>query len=327
MCCYRHHSLLDFMHGKQRTVSRARSRQHRHTASPRGSVLLYALMILSVMALVGIVVASLTVRETHIARSFDDALVAYYAAESGAERSLDIVSEHRRSPQDFICPATGAPMDLDCTMDIVRDFAPEVTPVSLSGSEGEWFVDAVETSDTQQSVTLPIMEQGNTQIDLYDPDDPFTFMSAESLHLLWKNPQCAVPTRVEVSFVEFSATQFGITDDLAYTQVFTCNSLLVPSGSEYDCGAVSNYPAANKNYVVRLRALDCTIYDGQSTFFDADDGFGGGGSVEPIPSAVRIVSVGEGAGSQRRMSVTTRWRAGASGLVDFVLFAIERVEK
>ncbi len=294
---------------------------------PRGSVLLYALMMLSVMALVGMVIASLTVRETRIARSFDDALVAYYAAESGAERSLDIIGEHRRAPQDFICPSTGAPMDLDCTMSLVRDFAAESSPVALTSSDGGWFLDASETTDIQASVTLPIMEQGNTQIDLYDPDDPFSFMNAESLHLLWKDPLCIVATRVEVSFAEFSSTQFGLMDDLAYTQVFTCDPAQVPSGSDYDCGAVSNYPAANKNYVVRLRALDCTIYDSQSTFFDADDGIGGGGAVAPIPSAVRVVSVGEGAGSQRRMSVTTRWRAGASGLVDFVLFSIERVEK
>lgn len=293
----------------------------------RGSVLLYSLLIVSVMSLVAFVITSLSLREIKLAATFDDALTAFYAAESGVERSLDVIDEHRKRPEDTLCPATGAPVDLDCTLSMVRDFAPSTAPVTLTASNSDWRIDAAATTDTQPYVDVATTKSGKTQVDLYDTDDAFQFMNIESVLLLWNEPTCVVPARMEATYARFNSQQFGLFDDAVYNQVFTCDPSLVPAGEPYGCAAISNYPGVNNNYILRLKALDCDVAPVRVSAYDGDNGPNTGATLVPLPSAVRVVSVGNGNQTQRRMSASVRWRPSASGFTDFVLFSLERVEK
>ncbi len=281
----------------------------------QGSVLLYTLMILSIMTIAGFVLASLSLRQVSIARTADDGVRSFYAAESGLERSLDLYGEHREV-NDL----------LQSTFNAIESSAPPSTPVSLTNSDTEYEVDPVETGTIQGTVTLPVLPQSSpTQIELYDVDDPVgTFMNAESMELLWDHPQCGTTSRIEATFFEFDTSQFtlDLNSDSIFKQLLTCSPPL--SGSDRDCQAISNVLSPNTNYIVRLTAYDCVLLNTDITFYTGDNA---SGSVVGIPSRARLSVVGSAQQTERRMSAVVKWLPSPSGLVDYVFFSLGRVVK
>jgi hypothetical protein len=280
-----------------------------NTHNQRGAVMLFALMILAVMAAVGFVISSLVYREVNVSRSFDDSLQSYYAAETGIERALDIVTAHRVAHES-----------LASTLTAIEAYPPSIPPFALSGSDASYAIDATQTASTITSLHIPLVDL--YQIDLYDPDNSVTALSdAESVRLLWSVPSdCAGSSRMELTFQQFSSGAFGLADESVYKQVYTYG-VETPSAG-YDCQATSNWPAVNTNYVVQIRSLDCENADAQVTFYTLDDALG----VEfPIPSYITIASVGTGDLSQREIIARTKWIPSASGLSSFVLFSQDGV--
>ncbi|MFC1597907.1 hypothetical protein ACFL2M_00025 [Patescibacteria group bacterium] len=276
-----------------------------------GSVMLFAIIVLVVMSGIAFVVASLLYREINLARVFDDSLHSYYAAESGVERGLDIIGERRK--------VDGV---LDDTIAAIEAFAPDSAPVTLANSEVDYFIEDVGTSDTANELELPVLEFGGTQVELFDPDDPFSFMTAESVQFVWNHPGCTTTSRIEATFEQFDSATYSIEPDSVYKQVYTCGVETPPA--DYDCQATSNWPAVNTNYVVRIKPLDCTILGMKVTFHSLDNAAGG---LVGVPSRAELLAVGEGDYSQQMVTARTKWLPSASGLVDFVLFSLEAVEK
>jgi len=278
-----------------------------------GSVLLYSLLLLVVMSGIAFVISSLVVRETQLARTFDDSLTSFYAAESGVERGLDIFGEHR--------DASG---ELDSTIAVIEAFAPPTTPIPLAANDAQYEIDPIETTNQALELNIPLLDSdGGAQIEMYDPDNPLTtFLNIESVQIAWDEPPSCTSTRQELTFYKFDSNQFTLTDDAVYKQVYTCS----PS-TGYDCQIVSNYPSPNTNYVLRIKPLDCVSLNANITFYNFDNGAPGGGSLVPVPSRAAISAIGTGNQSQRRMTARTKWVPNASGLVDFVLFSVEAVTK
>ncbi|MFH1426227.1 MAG: hypothetical protein ABIG66_02225 [Candidatus Kerfeldbacteria bacterium] len=279
-----------------------------------GSLLLFSVIMLGVMFMIGFVIAALVYREINLARIFDDSLVSFYAGESGWERSMDILGE-RRKDDDQLANALAA----------IEAFAPPASPKVLANSGGTYYIDPAGTTSVTSKINLVVFNKYGTQVELFNPDNPFSFLQAESVQFRWLHPLCGGSSRMEVTFYEFDSATFGIEDDSVYKQVFTCGVEAAPAG--YDCQATSNWPAANTNYIMRVKALDCTLLGVNTVFYNADDGQGGGGTIVDVPSRVAIVSVGEGNFSQRSISAKTKWIPSASGLVDYVLFSVEQVNK
>ncbi len=278
--------------------------------SQDGAAMLVVLLLLAAFVLIGFTLASLTYRGLKIARMYEDSLQSFYASETGIERALDITQLGRVEGET-----------LDDTIMEIENYAAPAGPVSLSSGVAEYYIDDVATSDTIDSLTVPVPTFRNTQIDLYDPDAPFTtYMNIESAQFYWNEPDCPVDSNFEVSWYEFDDEYFDMMEDAVSKQVFTC----VSGAGDWDCEAISNVPVPNTNYIARLKALECAILGMNITFYDAADA---GGSVEEIPSGVKVVSIGEAQQSQRRMISLSQWKPSASGLVDFVLFSIEDIVK
>jgi len=282
-----------------------------HQNNQQGVVLLFSLIILGVMSAIAFGISSLVYREVNVARSFDDSLQSYYAAESGIERALDIVAEHRKQHDT-----------LANTLAAVVDYAPKASPVTLPESDSTYTIDSTKTTSTTTQLHIPLRDF--FQVDLYNPDASVTsFMNAESARLLWNvADSCTAGSRMEMTFQEFTSSSFGLTDDSVYKQVYTCGIETAPVGT--DCQATSNWPAKNTNYVIQIHSLDCPSVDATLSFYDADDA---GGTVVEIPSVITIASIGSGNLSQREIIARTKWIPGASGLSAYVLFSLESVVK
>ncbi len=273
--------------------------------------MLLALLILAVMTALAFVFSSIVYRELSISRAYDDSLQSYYAAESGIERSLDIVTEHRQNREL-----------LGTTLTAVENYATDAAPVTLSAADASYVIDSSATTNT--TTALEVLIESLYQIDLYDPDDPInTLMSAESMRVLWNVPaSCSSTTQLEFTFQEYNSSSFGLENDSVYKQLYTCGVESPPSG--YDCQATSNWPAANTNYTIQIRASNCEYSDATISLYTNDDALG---AEVNIPSVVNIAAVGSGNSSQRAMRAHTKWVPSASGLSEFVLFSTAQIVK
>ncbi len=283
-------------------------------SSQRGSILVMAIVALAVMSTVAFVIASLLFRETKLARTVDDSLQTWYGAESGVERSLDLLGEGRKENASLSSTVAG-----------IAATATSASPFVLTESGAEYYYDSSATTTSVDTLDTIILTFPATQIELYDPDSTFTLMSAESMQVLWNDPACGASSRIEVTYNEFIGTSFGLADDSVIKDVYTCGVETPVSG--WDCQATSNTPAPNTNYVVRVRALDCSILGANITFYDADNGVGGGGNPIAIPSIAAITTVGSGSQTQRSFSYLSKWLPSASSLGDFGLFSATQIVK
>lgn len=307
---------------------------HATDKQQEGAVLIFTVLLLTFMSLIGFALASLSLREVRLARTFDDSLQSYYAAESGIERSLDVIEEYRAHTESQGCPAgeEGA-ATLGCVLEDIESFATPASPVSLTESVATYAIDADATISTVDVVHVPILQHSSTQLELYDPDNPLTPLGVDSLLLLW-NPTCTEQHGLEITFSEFdSTTTFFPYEDVTLSggapviskQIWQCISTV---GTPYEdmstCFAISNLPSVSKSYTVRLKSLDCVIPDVMVSTFSEPDAEG---TSVPIPSRIEIAVLGSGQQSQRRMTAKTKWLPSASGLVDFVLFSEEEIVK
>ncbi|PIW36454.1 MAG: hypothetical protein COW24_05365 [Candidatus Kerfeldbacteria bacterium CG15_BIG_FIL_POST_REV_8_21_14_020_45_12] len=280
----------------------------------RGSILLFSLVTLTILSTAAFVMASLILRETKLARTVDNALQTWYGAETGVERSLDVITEGRKTAATF-----------SGTVTEVENMATSSAPYVMPNSGAEYYIDASKTTSTLNALTVALSEFPGVQIELYNPDSTFALMSAESMQVLWNDPQCGGSSRIEVTYQEFIGTSFGLADDTVRKDIYTCGVESPPVG--WDCQATSNTPAPNTNYVVRVRGLDCTILGANIMFYDADNGAAGGGAEVGIPSQAFVTVVGSGLQTERSFSYRSKWLPSASGLGDFALFSASQIVK
>lgn len=286
-----------------------------------------SIVLLGAMALIGFVLSSISLREVKITRTFDDSLRSYYAAESGIEQSLDLLSEYRNSIDDLTCPTGGGVITLSCVEGEIEALGNSSSPATLNITEVEYYFDPSATTTSSDELILPAPVYSGFQIEMFDPDDPLSLMNIESVLLQWDTPGCAEYYGIEMTFDEFdSATTFfpsSDVDEVITKEVWTCLDAS-SIGDGYDCYAISNVPSQNHNYILRTRPLDCSIPAMNVKFWTGDSATG---SQVSVPSRVEVVSIGDGDESQRRISAKTKWSPSASGLVDFVVFSVDQIVK
>lgn len=283
-----------------------------------GSSLLMSMLLMLLIAGLGFVLAAIMLREVSFSRTFDNALMSYYAAESGVERALDIVGESRDS-------AT-----VGSTLSSIENYTSSAA-VELSNG-AEYTVDTTLTVSERDSVVSRVPVVNGSQINFYDPDNSVSAtMNAESVYFQWNQADTATCThpdpRLKVNFIEYDATTAFGQDTVVDSYVYTCSG----STADYECSAVSNVPSAGSNYIVRLQALDCTIPLVETTFYELPDALGytgvGTQAIIPIPSVVTLGVQGDGGATRRIITAQTKWNPGATGFVDFVLFSLQEITR
>lgn len=269
-----------------------------------------SLLMLAMISSIGFVVSSLVYRNVTVERSYNDAITAFYAAESGVERALDVANVHRKAAQTIASSESS-----------IESFATSSSTKSLTNSDSQYWIDATVTGVGVTAYRAPA--NPFYQVELYNPDSTFSYLGVESLRFNWNRPStCSATNRIEVSFFKFNSTSIGRADNLVYKQVFTCGS--EAAGLGYDCQATSNYPTINTNYIVSVWSMDCSLLDINTVAYAGDNA---SSSVVTIPSIVQWSAVGTGDQTRRQITATTKWVPSASGLAEFVLFGETAITK
>lgn len=275
----------------------------------KGSVLLFALLVMSGTILTSLTVGTIVLNEIRQSRNIDDAITAYYIAESGIEQGVYLYKKDNGTFQSEI-----EEVDVD-------------EPVPVGGADPCYFefdnfhsgnMDCVsywQESPTQLFSLTPGQVQ---QVNLFN-DALSSGYGVESVEITWtdNNPSNGVEPWLEVEYVELRRDfQAGV------TKVFIqkCGN----TGGEVICTPINNstysvatqHPSSSSNYKLRFRAL----YDSITVQVTAFDGNTGGDVI--ANRSVDIYATGEYRSSLQ--SLRAQVSSGVlttKGFADFVLFS------
>jgi hypothetical protein len=175
----------------------------------------------------------------------------------------------------------------------------------------ECYVETDETAVKKVQADLPANK--TLQIDLYNPIKLSAPAGVESMKIGWVGAGW-----IEVSFVEWPA---GPADGGAGAQVNWNNNSV--QKFLYSAGSVLNVFQANKNYIVRLKALNAPAVLAVE-IFPSDNAAGG---ALPFPQFVRVAAEGTFGGVTQKLNIDLPKKTPLMGLFDYVLFSEESIMK
>jgi hypothetical protein len=265
----------------------------------RGTSLLLGILVMTGIIAIGLAMAGIIISELKLSKNIDEATIAYYAAETGIEKSLHRVKTGRHDNDTL-----GKVMD-----DIRSD------EMTFSSNNASWSTS--ESTSAESSIKVNLKQDQSTQIDLYDPDSGAT-IDVESVYIIWSERNCSTPgaSWVEASFISW---QTGLAWGEESSKV---EKRMLSEGT------ILNDPNPQKPYRLRVRALYCDIdnleikaYKHDNPNVEIDDPLG-------IPSRIFIKSIGSfGTKTEQAITASMPWKLPLMGVADFDIFSGGDIEK
>lgn len=264
--------------------------------SRKGSVLLLSLLVMSGVLIVGASLGTISVLNLRQARVIDDAVIAFAAAESGAEQTL---YQLRR------VGAGSAALNADAD----HDDSLSVSGVPM-GNGARW---SRSLEATETTIFTAIPKDRSYEVVLWDPETPAAPAGVESLAFSWDDA-CGGTSGLEVLATGWDpGASGGFSPSVAFHGDSPALTFL-----HVDPRVVDNDFAAGQAYRVRLRAKTCDIFNLAITAYSADNG---GGVQVPIPSRLAVETVGTYATARQAMELKLPRLQPLSGAFDFVIFS------
>jgi len=210
---------------------------------------------------------------------------AFYSAESGLERALRLVRK--------------------------EDVVPDYEDCFVSQSCSWQFL-----TDEQKELKIILPAEQSAQFDLFNAKNNLT-AGAESISLQWENES----TWLEATFYEFAQGDFkpdSVAEDMAIADLPVQKILLVGGDS------ILNFPQANKNYIVRIKALKEDAGNLRARFFSGENLRG---EKLPLPNFLTIKTIGKVNENAMELSIVMPRRKPLFGLFDYVVFSEKSLKK
>ena len=270
-----------------------------------GTALLMALMIMSGLVVAGFTLGSVVINELRQSRRLDQAIVAYYAAESGAEK---LVFDWRDTHNDTLFSS------------------PRCDETSTIG----WTCD-MSTSEAITKLDFSLKEMEVEQIPLYLPNALDSPSKAESMTIRWQDadtsPGLTEPW-LEITLLGWDASNSSVNweDQLngkkIIKQVFTCSRDDVSSPV---CDTIIlNDLLATNSYIVRIRPLYDGVNNVKVNFFENNNGVG---ELDLNPFIKRADFTGIYGDIKQGIRVQFPVVSPAASMFDFVLFTEQSLLK
>jgi len=265
-------------------------------ARRKGSVLLLALLVMSGVLIVGASLGTISVLNLRQARVIDDAVIAFAAAESGAEQTLYQIRRVGASSSTL----NASPDHDDSVID---------SGVPLSNG-ARW---SRSLASAEMTIFAAIPEDRSYEVVLWDPETPSSPAGIESLTFAWDD-LCGGTSGLEVLATGWDpAASGGFNPSVAFHGDSPALTFL-----HIDPRVIDNDFMAAKAYRVRLRAKNCDIFNLAITAYSADNA---AGVQMPIPSRLAVESVGTYATARQAMELRLPRLQPLSGAFDFVIFS------
>ncbi|HJV32806.1 MAG TPA: hypothetical protein VJ694_02145, partial [Patescibacteria group bacterium] len=233
----------------------------------KGSVLLLALLVMSGVLIVGASLGTISILNLRQARVIDDAVIAFAAAESGAEQTLYQIRRVGASST-----ALNASPDHDDSL------ATSGVPM---GNGSRW---SRTLQSTETTIFASIPKDRSYEVVLWNPENPAAPAGADSLTFAWDDA-CGGTSGLEVLATGWDpGASGGFNPSVAFHGDSPALTFLHVTPKVID-----NDFTPGKAYRVRLRAKNCDIFNLGITAYSADNA---SGVQVPIPSRLAVESVG-----------------------------------
>ncbi|MFH0873478.1 MAG: hypothetical protein V1846_01410 [Candidatus Komeilibacteria bacterium] len=281
----------------------------------QGAVLVLALLILSFVMFTALSLTSVLLVELRSAKYLDSAIIAHYAAESGAEKALFKLKEAHSLDELTV----GLPSASDPYADFFN--LEETSDYVLSGVDQDrsfTFNSISESSENFSAYNIPVNQ--SIQLDIFNPkEETLTTINtgATQLNIDWSGISCITSDRLEVSLLEFKNS--GSVLEIV-------NSANNPRREYWPCGTCSDgsapcadttHPTVNSGsyYRISIRPIDHDVRSLTVTLSAAD------GSLVSIPSQVYIQTTGRFRDATQVVTVQTPWNSGVADIFNYVIFS------
>ncbi|MEK7545510.1 MAG: hypothetical protein AAB554_00365 [Patescibacteria group bacterium] len=265
-------------------------------ARREGNVLLMSLLVMSGVLIVGASLGTISVLNLRQARVIDDAVIAFAAAESGAEQTL------------YQLRRVGAG---SAALNASPNHDSSVTDSGVPLGNGARWSRALESTETTIFASIP--EDRSYEVVLWDPETPASPAGTESLTFAWDDV-CGGTSGLEVLATGWDpAAAGGFDPNVAFHGDSPALTFLRVTPQVIDDDFM-----ASKAYRVRLRAKNCDIFNLAITAYSSDDA---GGVQVPIPSRLAVESVGTYGAARQAMELRLPRLQPLSGAFDFVIFS------
>ena len=260
----------------------------------QGSIVIYAVLVMLILTAIVTLMAFMVFVSIRSATNSKNAAIAFYAAETGLEKSLYTIDKNRDSSL------------LSTTLSAINSAG----VVTLSYARGTYTLAANNTETT--TLTFDLAKGQSQQIDLFDPDDGSSLFpeNTPTVNLSWTNDLLCAGSPIEFGLKEFNSSDWSAIFDQEYL-------VILPPTSPYNTYALEQ----NFNYQVKIKALQCDLTDVNFSVVNDDS------TLEPFPNLLVIRSVGAKGKSSIKLEARWVWKPPLSGLGEFVLFSEEQITK
>ena len=259
----------------------------------KGSTILMMLLIIGTVTPISLFVSRIILNDLLTSRNIDSSALAYYASESGIEKSLYAIRKD--------------------------DYGVEYLKSSSSYNSGSlennstWYLDLNKCVGSKSEINInEIKKEKSYQVDLYNPDDSLTSQSIRSIRIEWDGDPAS---KLEVTWSSWKNGNFAANTDKRFFGNTESPVIINLSTIENNAANI---------YRLRLKALYNNLNNINLKAYSLDDGLG---EQTNIPSIITLKSIGEFSNNKQAVQVEMSRRSPVSGIWDFVIFSQQDIVK
>lgn len=286
-----------------------------HHKQQSGVIIILAVVLTGVLFSVAIALAVIVISDLRQAQSIDRSIVAYYAAESGLERSLFALRKEHDNPS---------------AVDNMTNVKGLFTEDDLDSSESHW--DINRSQDYEQVFSRQRLFRGQSVKIYITGRHPALVNNTKSINISWERGVSDIAIRLQAIMTQLQP-QIGPDNALVY---YTDRDDVIADDIAPICLPLRDWqiddtiPTASPNdYMVELRSLgdtdDDLVENIRITTYESDD-CSGDVYVSGLTN-LTIVSDGDKDGAGQTIFAHIPPRDPISGILGFVLFSEEDITK
>ena len=285
--------------------------------SQQGAVLVLALLVLSFIMFTALSLASVLVVELRSAKYLDSAIIAHYAAESGAEKalfhlkeahSIDELQSNGAQPYDYFFGLQGTSDYVLHSQFGATDFDRSFKLTTISKSSKDF-----------TAYNIPVNQ--SVQMDIFDPNQETSSSintGATTLNVDWSTYNCPNNDRLEISILELRNSGTNGLEIVPGPQnpkreYPVCNCV-----STLSCDTAQVTLNRSSFYRISIRPIDHDIQTAMVRLTNDDTGTP---TAVEIPSQIFIQTQGKYRNATQTVTVQTPWNNGVSDLFNYVIFS------
>ena len=254
-----------------------------------GSIMVISVLLMSIMSVIAFGLSTVIIKQVDFSRNLDNAVLAYYGAESSMEQTL-----YDARKRNLVILEDDGELQNGVTWNRV------INPV-------------------QEELTFPsILENRFVQVDLFDPDDP-SCNSAASTGITC-NWESGIISWEGTGSIELTITSWDTSEVINFGTEEIEEQEYLAASSPW----VINDLDAYRNYRFKIKSIFGDIENVSLSLYEQDNG---SGKIVPVPNYLTIRGEGKYRNNKQALSVRVPRKAPLSSLYDYVLFSEEDIVK